>query len=444
MTQTNTDNILPPHDLETERALLGSLMIDVGMIPEVGAILDANAFYQVGNQAIYQAMIDLVNDGAPVDYLTITNRIDRDMVENFDSLEGYLISLMAEVPTSVHGIQYAKIVQEKYQRRQVIRAASEIAKIGYGSDQGTDVISEAEAIIFGLAEDQGPQATVHIKEAVSEIIDIASGDQPMPVGFKTGFIDLDRILKLNRTDMVFVAGRPGMGKTAFLLSIAEHLAAREHAKVAVFSLEMSVAQVATRMLATKGKINAQKISNAELAETDLVQLYEAAGELSQMMLLINPTAAISPQQVMSQARRIQVMHGLDVLIIDYLQLMSPNKQSRNRVEDIGSISRALKQMAKELDVAVVAACQLNRGVEIRKDKRPTIADLRESGDLENDADAIMLIYRDDYYNPDSSERPNIAEINLAKHRHGPTGLIDLYWNGGLTTFRNLVRQHIQL
>jgi len=444
MTTIKADNILPPHDGDAERALLGSILIDEDLISEITTFLDPSAFYLVGNRMIYQAMLDLVKNNSPVDYLTIHSRMAQEDVQEFENLDGYLISLITNTPTSAHGLQYARIIKDCYQRRQIITAASEIAKIGYNSPNGTDVLSEAESIIFNLAKDQGPEAMVHIKEAVREVLDIASGDRPVPRSYTTGFLDLDRMMKLNKTDMIFVAGRPGMGKTAFLMSIAEHLAIKEKARVCIFSLEMSVTQVVIRMLARKGKINAQRISNAELNEKELVNLYEAAGELSEMMLFINPTASISPQQLLSQARRVQVMYGLDAIIVDYLQLMSPDLHNRNRVEDIGSISRGLKQMAKELNVVILAASQLNRGVELRKDKRPTIADLRESGDLENDADAIMLIYRDDYYSPDSTERPNIAEINLAKHRHGPTGQIDLYWNGGLTTFRNLVRQDIAL
>jgi replicative DNA helicase len=265
------------------------------------------------------------------------------------------------------------------------------------------------------------------------------------IGIPTGFTDLDRMLSgLNKSDLVIIAARPGMGKTALQNAVALNAARRYDKRVAMFNLEMSGEQLVQRMIASETRIDSQRLRRGELADHEWAIFLEALGRLSETRIFIDDTPSITPMQLRTKCRRLHAEHGLDLIMIDYLQLMSAEHPTSNRVQEVSEISRELKGLARELDVPVVAAAQLSRAVEQRQNKRPMLSDLRDSGSIEQDADVVMFIYRDDYYNPDSSERPNIAEVNVAKHRNGPTGAIDLFWHGKLATFRNLHRQEIEL
>jgi replicative DNA helicase len=265
------------------------------------------------------------------------------------------------------------------------------------------------------------------------------------IGIPTGYSDMDRILSgLNRSDLVIVAARPGMGKTSLQLSIAATAGMRFSKRVAIFSMEMSAEQLVQRMIAAETRIDSQRLRRGDLHDQEWPIFYEAVGRLSDARLFIDDTPGVSPTQLRTKCRRLYAEHGIDLVIVDYLQLMQSDRNQANRVQEISEISRGLKNLARELDLPVLAAAQLSRAVEQRQDKRPVLSDLRDSGSIEQDADIVMFIYRDEYYNPDTTERPNIAEISIAKHRNGPTAVIDLYWHSTLATFRNLQRQELSL
>jgi replicative DNA helicase len=302
--------------------------------------------------------------------------------------------------------------------------------------------------LFGISEERTKRDLIPVKEIASSYLDRieelhARGDDV--IGVPTSFSDLDKLLGgLNKSDLIIIASRPGMGKTALQLAISQAAARRFAKRVAIFSLEMSAEQLVQRMIAAETRIDSQRLRRGDLQEHEWPIFYEAVGRISECQLFIDDTPSITPMQLRTKARRLHAEHGLDLIMIDYLQLMYAERAQNNRVQEISEISRSLKGLARELDIPVVAASQLSRAVEQRQDKRPQLSDLRDSGSIEQDADVVIFIYRDEYYHPDTSDRPNIAEINVAKHRNGPTATVDLYWHGQLATFRNLQRQEITL
>ena len=440
---------VPPNNIEAEEALLGSLLIDTDAIFDVAAFLRAEAFYLEKNRWVYQAVLDLNSDHKPVDLITLSDELRHR--EQLDELggEAYLIGLINLVPTSVNARSYGRIVEAAALRRRMIKAASTIANLAYEEDEDiTVVIDRAEQSLFSVSEERLTRDLVPVREISSSYLARieelhARGDDV--IGVPTSFNDLDRLLGgLNKSDLIIIAARPGMGKTALQLAIGQAAARRFDKRVAMFSLEMSGEQLVQRMIAAETRIDSQRLRRGDLQESEWPIFYEAVGRLSMTQIFIDDTPSITPMQLRTKCRRLYAEHGIDLIMVDYLQLMQVERMTNNRVQEISEISRALKGLARELDVPVVANSQLSRAVEQRQDKRPQLSDLRDSGSIEQDADVVMFIYRDEYYNPDTSERPNIAEINIAKHRNGPTAVVDLYWHGQLATFRNLQRQEIAL
>lgn len=440
---------LPPNNIEAEEALLGSLLIDADAIFEVGTFLRPDAFYREHNKWIYKAILDLNERREPVDLITLTDELRRrEQLEELGG-EAYVIGLINMVPTSINARSYGQIVEAAALRRRMISAASTIANLAYDQDENVNVvIDRAEQALFSISEERTKRDLVPVKEIARNYLDRieelhARGEDV--IGVPTSFTDLDKLLGgLNKSDLIIVAARPGMGKTALQIAIAQAATRRFGKRVAIFSLEMSGEQLVQRMIAAETRIDSQRLRRGDLQEHEWPIFYEALGRISECQLFIDDTPSITPMQLRTKARRLYAEHGLDMIMVDYLQLMQTERFQNNRVQEISEISRSLKGLARELDVPLVAASQLSRAVEQRQDKRPQLSDLRDSGSIEQDADVVVFIYRDEYYHPDTSDKPNIAEINVAKHRNGPTAMVDLYWHGQLATFRNLRRQEIAL
>lgn len=445
----NSIERVPPNNVEAEEALLGSLLIDPDAIFEVASFLKPEAFYREQNRWIYQAILDLSERREPVDLITLTDELRRR--EQLAELggEATIISLINTVPTSINARSYGQIIEAAALRRRMIAAASTIANLAYDQDENVNVvIDRAEQALFSISEKRTTRDLVPVKQIAATYLDRieelhARGDDV--IGVPTSFTDLDKLLGgLNRSDLIIVAARPGMGKTALQLAIAQAAARRFDKRVAIFSLEMSNEQLVQRMIAAETRIDSQRLRRGDLYEQEWPIFYEAVGRISECQLFIDDTPSITPMQLRTKARRLYAEHGLDIIMIDYLQLMQAEYSQNNRVQEISEISRSLKGLARELDIPVVAASQLSRAVEQRQDKRPQLSDLRDSGSIEQDADVVIFIYRDEYYHPETSDRPNIAEVSVAKHRNGPTAVVDLYWHGQLATFRNLQRQEVTL
>ncbi len=440
---------VPPSNIDAEEALLGSLLIDPDAIFDVAAFLRPEAFYREQNRWIYESILALSERRQAVDLITVTDELRRrDQLEEIGG-EATVIGLLSVVPTSIHAHNYAQIVESAALRRRMIQAASAIANLAFEQDEDISVvIDRAEQALFSISEERTTRDLVPVRQIASRYLDRieelhARGEDI--IGVPTSFTDLDRLLGgLNKSDLIIIAARPGMGKTALQMSIGLAAARRFGKRVAIFNLEMSGEQLVQRMIAAETRIDSQRLRRGDLQEHEWPLFYEAVGRISETDLYIDDTPSITPMQLRTKCRRLYAERGLDLIMVDYLQLMQTERNMNNRVQEISEISRALKGLARELDVPVVAASQLSRAVEQRQDKRPQLSDLRDSGSIEQDADVVMFIYRDDYYNPDSSERPNIAEVSVAKHRNGPTAVIDLFWHGQLATFRNLQRQEITL
>lgn len=440
---------LPPHSIEAEEAVLGSLLIDPDAIFEVSNFLKPDAFYRAQNRWIYESILSLSEHREPLDVVTLIEELRRR--EQLDEIggEATIIDLINAVPTAINVEAYARMVESASIRRQLILAAGSIAKLAYNEAEDiNNVLDRSEFTLFSISEQRTTRDLVPVKLIATEYLERMEqlrerGDEF--IGIPTGFTDLDRLLSgLNKSDLIIIAARPGMGKTALQNAIAVNAARRYDKRVAMFNLEMSAEQLVQRMIAADTRIDSQRLRRGDLAENEWLIFMEALGRLSEMKIFIDDTPSITPMQLRTKCRRLYAEHGLDLVMIDYLQLMQAERPSNNRVQEVSDITRELKGLARELDVPVVAAAQLSRAVEQRQVKRPMLSDLRESGSIEQDADIVMFIYRDDYYNPENSERPNIAEVNVAKHRNGPTGNIDLFWHGKLATFRNLHRQEIEL
>jgi replicative DNA helicase len=440
---------LQPHSIEAEEAVLGSLLIDPDAIFDVASFLKPEAFYREQNRWIYEAIRDLYERREPVDLITLTQELhNREQLKDLGG-EATIIGLINAVPTSVNAQSYGRLVESDYLRRRMIKAASEIANHAYDKAESIEVVVDrSEAALFGVTEERSTRDLQSVKEVARTYLDriqmLHERGEEM-IGVPSGFNDLDRILGgLNKSDLLILAARPGMGKTALQLAIAKTATLNFGKRVAIFSLEMSAEQLVQRMIAAETRIDSQRLRRGNLQEHEWPIFYEAVGRLSETRLFIDDTPGVTPMQLRAKCRRLYAEHGLDLILIDYLQLMQTERNSPNRVQEISEISRGLKNLARELDVPVLAAAQLSRAVEQRQDKHPQLSDLRDSGSIEQDADIVMFIYRDEYYNPDTTEKPNIAEISIAKHRNGPTATVDLYWHGKLATFRNLQRQELDL
>ncbi len=449
---STSPNKLVPNNIEAEQAVLGALLIDPDAIVRVVPIIHAQDFYLEKHAWIYEAIYTLHERREPIDFLTVVAELERAGKLNEVGGPAYITALINAVPTAIHVETYAHLVERLSTQRRLINAASEIATLAYdGTDDIENIIDHAERIVFSVAERRMSREMVPMRIAVDQFmdrLDYVQRHQGELLGVATGFTDLDRLLGgFQPSDLVIVAGRPGSGKTSFALSIAEYAAMVNHKKVAIFSLEMSAEQLVQRLVASMGNLDSQNLRLGKISDEDYPRLVKATGELSELSIFIDDSAAITPIEIRAKARRLQAEHGLDLIIIDYLQLMTIRGRIENRVQEISQISRQLKELARELHIPVVALSQLSRAVESRDDHRPQLADLRESGSIEQDADVVIFIFREKTYYPTEEKwhakhphKPypeNIAEIIVAKHRHGPIRDIQLFFAEDQATFRNL-------
>ena len=434
-----------PANIEAERAVLGSLMIDPDAIIKVANFLRAEDFFRERHSWLYEAMLALNERREPLDFVTIVDELERrNQLEEIGG-PAYLTELITNTPTALYIDHYARIVERTALLRRLIAAAGKIAEIAYDESQDVDeVVDHAEQLIFGVSESRIHRDLTPIRAIMSNVvdrIDFLARNQDTLMGVPTGFTMLDRLLGgLQKSDLLILAGRPGMGKTSFGLSIAQNAARRYGARVAVFSLEMSNEQLVQRLLSMETGIDSHRLRMGAVQEEEWPILLEAANLLASTSIFIDDTPAASVTDIRTKCRRLYAEHGLDMILIDYMQLMTGqgggNGRNENRQQEISYISRSLKSLARELNVPVIALSQLSRAVEARADKRPMLSDLRESGSIEQDADVVLFIYREDYYIEDT-DRQNIADVLVAKHRHGSTGTISLFFRKELTQFRDL-------
>lgn len=432
-----------PHSLEAEQSVIGSMILDRDAILVASEILTSEDFYQNQYGVIFDAMVELCNEGKPVDLITLQNRLkEKDLPPDISNLE-YVRELVNAVPTSANVKYYANIVSEKALLRRLIKVSEEIANTCYLDKEDADTILEdTERKMFHLLQKRTTGEFVPIQQVVLNAInkiEMASKTQGNVTGLPTGFIDLDyKTSGLQPSDLILIAARPSMGKTAFALNIAQYMAFKKGITVAMFSLEMSKEQFVNRLLAMESRVDSQALRTGNLKDEDWTKLVEGADIIGNSNLIIDDTPGISISELRSKCRKYKLEHDLGIIFIDYLQLMSGSGRTDSRQQEISEISRALKALARELNVPVVALSQLSRAVEQRPDHRPMLSDLRESGAIEQDADVVMFLYRDEYYNKESKDH-NIAEVIVAKQRNGATGTIKLAWLGQYTKFANLER-----
>ena len=431
-----------PHSLEAEQSVIGSMIMDREAIVVASELICGEDFYNKSYGVLFDSMVELNDQGQPVDLVTLQNRLkEKDVPPEISSLE-FIRDLITAVPTSANIKYYTNIVAEKAMLRRLIRLMEEIANNCYaGKDSMEVIMEETEKKVFNLVQRRSTGDYVPIREVVMNAMDKiekASHNSGGVTGIATGFIDLDyRTAGMQPSDLVLIAARPSMGKTAFVLNIAQYVAFHSGECVAIFSLEMSKEQLVNRLFAMESKVDSQHLRTGNLSDMEWEKLIESAGMIGQSKLIIDDTPGISIADMRSKCRKFKLEMDLKMIIIDYLQLMAGSgRGTDSRQQEISDISRSLKALARELQVPVLALSQLSRAVEQRPDHRPMLSDLRESGAIEQDADVVMFIYRDDYYNPDT-EKKGIAEINIAKQRNGPIGTIDLVWLPEFTKFANL-------
>lgn len=441
-----------PANIEAERAVLGALMIDPDAIVKVANFLRAQDFYRERHGWIYDAMTSLNERREPLDFVTLTDELERRGQLEEVGGPAYLTDLIASTPTAIYVDHYARIVERTAVLRRLISAAGKIAELAYDESQDMDeVVDRAEQIIFGISESRIHRDLTPIRAIISDVverIDFLTRNRDTLMGVPTGFTLLDRILGgLQKSDLLILAARPGMGKSSLALSIALNAARRNNARVAYFSLEMSNEQLVQRLLSMETAIDSHRLRMGDINEEEWPILLEAANMLAAAPIFVDDTPGVTVNDLRTKARRLYAENGLDLLIIDYMQLMTgtagSSGRSENRQQEISYISRSLKSLARELNVPVIALSQLSRAVEARSDKRPMLSDLRESGSIEQDADVVLFIYREDYYLEDS-DRQNIADVLVAKHRHGSTGNVSLFFRKELTQFRDLEIQRTEL
>lgn len=430
-----------PHSLEAEMAVIGSMLMDKDAISVAAEQLTGEDFYSKQYGIVFDAMVELNNEGLNVDPVTLQSRLkEKDVAPEVSSLS-YLKDILDTVSTAANIRQYARIVSNMATARKLIKASDDISGSCYlGKDDIDTVIDMAEKKIFAISQNRGVDDYIPISRVVMNAMDrieTVYKAKGKVTGLETGFIDLDYMTAgFQKSDLVIIAARPAMGKTAFVLNLAQHMAFKKENCVAIFSLEMSKEQLVNRLFSLEAGVDAQKIRTGSLTDADWKALIESAGDIGNSKLIIDDTPSISIQELRSKCRKYKIEHGLDIIIIDYLQLMVGSGKAESHQQEISEISRSLKSLARELDVPVIALSQLSRAVEGRPDKRPMLSDLRESGAIEQDADMVMFIYRDDYYNKES-ERKGISEIIIAKQRHGPVGTVELAWLPQYTKFANL-------
>ena len=438
-----------PHNVEAERAVLGALLIDPDAIFGVNTFLYGPDFYVEKHRWIYESISTLHERREAIDFVTLCDELERR--EQLAEIGGaaYITSLINATPTALNVEHYGRIVERTATLRRLIGAAGEIAALAYeDTDDVDEVVDRAEQILFGVSQQRIARDMVPIRDVVSEYydrIDYLYQHKGETIGVPTGFRNIDKILGgLQKSDLLIVAARPGMGKTSLLLSIAHNAARKYNQRVAIFSLEMAAEQLVQRFIAAETGIDSQRLRIGNLREEEWPTFIQATGALSEIMIFIDDTPSISAMQVRTKARRLYAEYGLDLLVIDYLQLMQSDRRIENRVQEISLLSRSLKGLARELNIPVLVASQLSRAVEQRNDKHPMLSDLRESGSIEQDADVVTFIYRDEYYSPET-EQPNIAEVIVSKHRNGPTGMVPLFFKKELAQFLDveLLREDLE-
>ena len=430
-----------PNNVEAEQSVIGAMLMDRDAITIASEILTVDDFYQKQYGILFEAMVELYTETVPVDLITLQNRLkEKDVPPEISSLE-FVRDMITKVPTSVNVGTYAKIVSEKAALRRLIRVNEEIASACYaGKDSVEEIMEDTEKKIFQVLQRKTNDEFVPIKDVVLNALDkieAASRMKGSVTGMPTGFIDLDyKTSGFQPSDLILIAARPSMGKTAFVLNIAEYMAFRSNETVAIFSLEMSKEQLVNRLFALESRVDSQILRTGNLSDNDWSSLIEAAGVIGRSNLIIDDTPGISVSELRSKCRKYKLEHNLGIIMIDYLQLMQGSRKSESRQQEISDISRSLKEIARELQVPVVALSQLSRAVEQRPDHRPMLSDLRESGAIEQDADVVMFLYRDDYYNHDT-EKKDVAEVIIAKQRNGPIGTVELAWLPRYTKFANM-------
>lgn len=430
-----------PHSIEAEQSVVGSMIMDREAILVASEIITSEDFYQHQYGVLFEAIVELFTEDKPVDLVTLQNRLkEKDVPPEISSLE-FVRDLVMAVPTSANIKYYANIVAEKAMLRRLIKVNEEIANTCYlGKDKLEDILEGTEKKIFDLVQKRNSGDYVPIKQVVInalEKIEATSKTKGTVTGIPTGFVDLDyKTSGLQPSDLVLIAARPSMGKTAFVLNLTQNMAFRHNVTTAIFSLEMSKEQLVNRLFALESRVDSQLIRTGNLADSDWEKLIEGAGVIGRSNLIIDDTPGISISELRSKCRKYKLEKNLGIIIIDYLQLMTGSGKGESRQQEISDISRSLKGLARELHVPVVALSQLSRAVEQRPDHRPMLSDLRESGAIEQDADVVMFLYRDDYYNKDS-ENKNIAEVIIAKQRNGPIGTVNLVWLPNYTKFANM-------
>jgi len=433
---------LPPHNVEAEEAVLGSVLLDREDIGRISGVVESRDFYRERNGLILQAMLDLYERSEPVDYLTLVSELDRGQRLEEAGGVAYLSSLLGVVPTPIHAEHYAKIVADSAFMRRLISAGGKIATIGFQNQFATEeALEKCEQLLFDVANKKATRDFASLSDILRQYLEelaLVREGEGMTYGVPTGFVDVDKITVggFQRSDLVILAARPSMGKTSLALGMAANAGIKFKAVSAVFSLEMSGAQLAARLLATESGIETTRLRTGQLTEAEGRKLSHALGLLAEAPIYIDDSPGLSVTSLRAKARRLHNEVPLDLIIVDHLQLMTSGKGGENRVNEMSEISRQLKGLARELNVPVVALSQLSRAVEQRSPKIPILSDLRESGAIEQDADIVMFIYREDYYDKES-EKQGIAEIHIAKHRNGPTGQVSLLFNQRTTKFLDL-------
>ncbi len=435
---------VPPHDIEAEQAVIGSMLTDRDAVMAAVEKLKPDSFYREDNKSIFEAIVNLYNKSDPIDLVTVKDELtSMGLFEKVGGME-YLVLLPDKVPTTANAQKYIDIVQEKAILRNLIKTANEIIELGYDNTEDVeDIMNSAEKKIFDLIQDKNRSGYTPIKDVLIESfnkLEELYNQKTRITGIPTGFADLDYITAgLHGSDLILVAARPAMGKSAFALNIAANAALRAKVPVAIFNLEMSKEQLVDRILCSEAMVDSNKVRTGKLEEDDWSKLASVVGPLSDSNIYIDDTPGISVMEIRTRCRKLKIERDIGLVVIDYLQLVQgSSKKNGSREQEIAEISRSLKILAKELNVPVIALSQLSRAVEQRPDHRPMLSDLRESGSIEQDADIVMFLYRDDYYNKDSEEK-DISEVIVAKHRAGSTGTVKLLWMGNYTKFANLAR-----
>ena len=436
----NSIKRIQPHSDKAEQSIIGAMLMDRDAISEVGDMLVREEFYNSQYGLMYEAMVELYNEGANVDPITLEERLRRKNVPEETANVATLAQIVNSVPISAKAVDYAKIVKDKAILRKLIKLCENTEKDGYLSQESVDVILErAEQNVFKLVQNRnGTQDTTPIREIIMNVIremEEAAKNDGKITGISTGFRDLDNMLTgMHAGELLLVAARPAMGKTAFVLNIAHHLAVMKHIPVGFFSLEMSKEQLASRVLAIDAMVDSKSMKVGNLSDDDWDKVIESTEAVANSPLFIEENGLITLSELRSIARKWKQNHDIQLIIIDYLQLMNASRPVESRQQFISEVSRSLKNLAKELRIPIIALSQLSRAVDARQEHKPVLSDLRESGAIEQDADVVMFIYRDEYYNPETTTKPNTAEIIIAKQRSGETGSVDLRWIGKYTKF----------